>query len=149
MLKEGDSFPDFSLNDNSGKTVTLSDLKGKKAILYFYPKDDTPGCTAEACDFRDAMPNFEGIQIFGISPDSEKSHQKFVDKFNLNFPLLADKDHHLADAVGVWVEKSMYGKKYMGVARTTFLLDENGTVAKVWENVKPAAHAREILDAVK
>lgn len=148
-MKQGDAFPDFALNDNSGRQVTLADLRGKKSVLYFYPKDDTPGCTTEACNFRDAAADFGDISIYGISPDSEKSHQKFVDKFNLNFPLLADKNHELADAVGVWVEKSMYGKKYMGVARTTFLLDENGKVAKVWENVKPTAHAQEILDAVK
>lgn len=149
MIQQGDLFPDFQLSDQDGNVVTSEDLKGSKTIVYFYPKDDTPGCTVEACEFRDQMPRFEGAQVIGVSPDSPKSHQKFIAKFGLNFRLLSDKDHSLAEAAGVWVEKSMYGKKYMGVARTTFLLDEHGKVARVWESVKPQGHATEVLTALK
>jgi len=149
MLQTGQPFPEFSLSDQDGKTITLDDLKGSKTIVYFYPKDDTSGCTVEACEFRDSMPRFEGAKVIGVSPDSAISHTKFIKKFDLNFTLLADTDKHLADACGVWVEKSMYGKTYMGVARTTFLLDENGIVVKVWEKVKPQGHAAEVLAALK
>lgn len=145
MLSAGQPFPSFSLQDQDGKTWTEADLKGKQSIVYFYPKDDTSGCTVEACEFRDTLAALEGAQVFGVSPDSVKSHRKFVDKFSLTFTLLADPAHALADACGVWVEKSMYGKSYMGVARTTFLVDENGVVAKVWEKVKPQGHAADVL----
>src|SRR5579862_209109 len=118
MLTEGDPFPAFSLQDQDGKTVTNQDLKGHKTIVYFYPKDDTPGCTVEACEFRDATPSYPGAHVVGVSPDNPKSHTKFIAKFRLNFPLLADVEHELAEACGVWVEKSMYGKSYMGVERS-------------------------------
>lgn len=149
MLKEGDQFPDFKLQDQDSKTHSLQDLKGEKSVLYFYPKDDTPGCTVEACNFRDNLPHFKGIKVFGVSPDDPKSHGKFIKKFELNFPLLADTDKKLSEAAGVWVEKSMYGKKYMGVERTTFLLDEKGKIAKIWRKVKPEGHAEEVLAAAK
>ena len=139
MLKEGDAFPAFSLQDQDGNTVSNDDLKGQKAVVYFYPKDDTPGCTVEACEFRDLAPTYSGARLIGVSPDNARSHTKFIGKFNLNFTLLADTEHALAEACGVWVEKSMFDRKYMGVARTTFLLDENGTVLKVWEAVKPSS----------
>lgn len=148
MLQEGDRFPAFDLMDQDGKSVTLDDLKGSKTIVYFYPKDDTSGCTVEACEFRDSLPRFEGAKVVGVSPDSVASHQKFIKKFDLNFTLLADVDKALAQACGVWVEKSMYGKKYMGVARTTFLLDEEGVIRRVWAQVKPAGHAAEVLAAL-
>ena len=149
MIEEGSSFPDFSLPDQDGNTVSFSDLKGQKAVIYFYPKDDTPGCTVEACEFRDSAPKIAGAKVIGISPDDAKSHRKFVDKFGLNFTLLADEGHALADKLGIWVEKSMYGKKYMGVERTTFLIDTAGKVARIWEKVKVAGHAEEVLQAVK
>lgn len=148
MIEEGQPFPSFSLPDQDGNLVTLDDLKGKKAVLYFYPKDDTPGCTVEACEFRDTLPAISGARVVGISPDNSKSHRKFADKFNLSFTLLADTDHHLAESLGLWVEKSMYGKKYMGVDRTTFVLDENGIVAKVFRKVKPEGHAEEVRAAL-
>lgn len=129
--------------------MTKGDLLGAKAIVYFYPKDDTSGCTVEACEFRDSLPRFEGARVIGVSPDSPRSHQKFVAKFQLPFTLLADVDKTLAEACGVWVEKSMYGKKYMGVARTTFLVDERGIVERVWRQVKPQGHAAEVLGALK
>jgi thioredoxin-dependent peroxiredoxin len=145
MLEAGQPFPDFELQDQHGNVRTAADLKGQKTIIYFYPKDDTSGCTQEACEFTELMPRFTGASVFGVSPDSVKSHAKFATKYNLNFPLLADTEQALANACGVWVEKSMYGKKYMGVERTTFLVDENGVVAKVWNKVKPAGHAAEVL----
>lgn len=148
MLKVGDTFPAFSLQDQDGKTWTQEDLKGQKSIFYFYPKDDTSGCTIEACEFRDSFPRFIGARVFGISPDSVKSHRKFADKFNLPFTLLADVGHSLAEACGVWGEKSMYGKSYMGVIRTTFLVDENGNVERTWQKVKPEGHAAEVLAAI-
>lgn len=148
MIEEGSSFPDFSLADESGQTVSLKDLAGQKAVIYFYPKDDTTGCTAEACEFRDLMPSIKGARIVGVSPDDTKSHRKFANKYSLNFTLLADADHKLADKLGIWVEKSMYGKKFMGVERTTFLLDENGKVIKIWRKVKPQGHAAEVQKAI-
>jgi peroxiredoxin Q/BCP len=148
MLKEGDAFPDFSLQDQNGNVVTNADLKGQKTVVYFYPKDDTPGCTVEACEFRDMAPTFAGARVIGVSPDSPKSHTKFIGKFNLNFTLLADIDHELAQACGVWVEKSMYGKKYMGVERSTFLLDESGNIQRIWRKVKPEGHAQEVVSAL-
>ena len=148
MLKKGQQFPDFQLPDQSGATKTLSDFKGSHVLVYFYPKDDTSGCTAQACELQEALPSFEGVPVIGVSPDSVISHRKFADKYNLKFTLLADEDKVLSQAVGVWVEKSMYGKKYMGVERTSFLLDESGKVVKVWNNVKPAVHAAEVLDSL-
>ncbi len=149
MINEGDVFPEFSLTDQNGVPVTRESLKAAKTIVFFYPKDDTSGCTIEACEFRDSMPNFEGVTVIGVSPDSETSHLKFIKKFDLNYRLLADTEKALAQACGVWVEKSMYGKKYMGVARTTFLLDENALVLKIWRQVKPEGHAEEVLAAIK
>jgi len=148
MLKPGDPFPDFELQDQNGQTVRKADLLGTKTIVYFYPKDDTSGCTLEACDFKDRLPKFSGARVVGVSPDSVKSHAKFVAKFGLNFTLLADPERTLIEGLGLWVEKTLYGKKYMGVARTTFLLDEKGNVAKVWEKVKPEGHADEVLASI-
>ncbi len=146
-LKVGDSAPDFSVNDQSGNPVKLSDFKGKKVVLYFYPKDNTPGCTAEACNLRD---NYEALQkagyvVLGVSTDSEKSHQKFIDKFELPFPLLADTEKQIHDKYDTWVEKSMYGRKYMGTARTTFLIDENGKIEEIIGKVKTKDHTAQIL----
>jgi len=148
MIEAGAKFPSFSLADQDGKTVTLDDWRGQEVVVYFYPKDDTSGCTVEACEFRDALPDIPGAKVVGVSPDNSKSHRKFVDKYNLNFTLLADTDHSLCEAVGVWAEKSMYGKKYMGVERTTFIVDENGVIAKVFNKVKPQGHAAEVMAAL-
>lgn len=148
MIDAGQAFPDFSLQDQSGATISLGALRGKPVVIYFYPKDDTSGCTAEACGFRDRLPDIPGATVLGVSPDDIKSHKKFAEKFGLNFSLLADTDHSLAEAVGVWVEKSMYGKKYMGIERTTFLLDGDGKVTRVWRKVKPAEHAAEVVEAL-
>ena len=148
MLETGSPFPEFALPDENGNIVSLSDLKGQKVVIYFYPKDDTSGCTMEACEFRDVLPNVPGAKIVGVSPDNEKSHRKFADKYNLPFTLLADTEHALCDAVGVWVEKSMYGKKYMGVERTTFILNPDGLVSKVFNKVKPQGHAAEVIAAL-
>lgn len=148
MIQEGDSFPDFSLPDQDGRVVTNADWRGEKTVVYFYPKDDTPGCTVEACEFRDAAPSFAGAKVVGVSPDRPTSHQKFIAKFDLNFTLLADVDHTLAEACGVWVEKSMYGKTYMGIERSTFLVDESGVVTKIWRKVKPQGHAEEVAAAL-
>jgi thioredoxin-dependent peroxiredoxin len=128
MIQEGDQAPDFTLPADDGSTVTLSSFRGKKVIVYFYPKDDTSGCTAQACEFRDILPRIDeaGAVVLGISPDPVKSHVKFRDKYDLNFPLLADEDHAVAEAYGVWVEKSMYGRTYFGIERSTFLIDEEG-----------------------
>lgn len=144
MLEAGQPFPEFSLPDQDGRTVTKQDLAGRRTVIYFYPKDDTSGCTVEACSFRDRLAALGDARVVGVSPDSPKSHRKFVDKYDLNFTLLADEEHTLAEACGVWVEKSMYGRTYMGVERTTFLLDENGIVIRVWNKVKPAGHADEV-----
>jgi thioredoxin-dependent peroxiredoxin len=149
MIEQGSRFPDFSLPDQDGNTVTLDSWKGEKVVVYFYPKDDTPGCTVEACEFRDSSTETLDAKIVGVSPDSPKLHRKFIDKFGLNFTLLADTDHALCEAVGVWVEKSMYGKKYMGVERTTFILNEDGMIAKVFNKVKPEGHAAEVMAALK
>ena len=149
MVKEGSTAPAFKTTDANGETVNLKDLRGHKVVLYFYPKDDTPGCTKEACSFRDAFSKFKkrGITILGVSPDSEKSHQKFVTKYNLPFTLLADTDHSIADAYGVYGEKKFMGRTYMGIHRTTFLIDEKGKIKKVFEKVKPEDHADEVLGA--
>jgi len=129
----------------------LKENKGKNIVLYFYPKDDTPGCTVEACALRDSYHDIGKLNtvIFGVSPDSAKSHDKFVNKFQLPFPLIPDEDKKICQAYGVWVEKSMYGKKYMGVARTTFIIDKNGNIAKVFEKVKPEGHNHEVIEALK
>lgn len=146
-LKVGDPAPDFSVNDQDGKQVKLSDFKGKKVVLYFYPKDNTPGCTAEACDLRD---NYEALQkagyeVLGVSKDDEKSHTKFIKKFELPFTLLADTALDIHHKYGTWIEKSMYGKKYMGTARVTFLIDEKGIVEEIIEKVKTKEHTSQIL----
>jgi len=149
MLKEGDIAPDFKAKNQDGKEIKLSDFRGHKVVLYFYPKDDTPGCTKEACSFRDTFESFKakGIKVLGVSTDDEKSHQKFISKYNLPFDLLADTDKSIVSAYGVYGEKSMYGKKYFGVNRTTFLIDENGKIKKIFEKVKPEGHAEEVLKA--
>ena len=149
MLKEGDAAPEFTARDQDGKIINYEDLRGQKYVLYFYPKDDTPGCTKEACSFRDAEAVYaeKGIKVFGVSGDDETSHQKFISKFNLPFPLLADTDHSLANAFGAYGEKSMYGNKYMGVLRKTFLIDEEGKVKKVFDKVNVEEHADEVLEA--
>ena len=150
-LKEGDKAPDFTAESSDGKKVSLKDLKGKRVILYFYPKDDTPGCTVEACGFRDSIKKIQvqDTVVLGVSPDNVASHNKFIDKFKLPFALLADEDKEICQAYGVWVEKSMYGKKYMGVARTTFLIGKDGRIVKIYEKVKPEGHAEEILEQLK
>jgi len=144
----GQKAPDFTLGTNGDGSVSLSKLKGKKAVLYFYPKDDTPGCTIEAKDFRDLMPEFEknNIVIIGLSKDSVKSHDKFKEKFCLPFILASDTEGTTCEAYGVWVEKSMYGKKYMGIERATFLIDEQGNIAHIWPKVKVEGHAKEVLE---
>jgi thioredoxin-dependent peroxiredoxin len=149
MVKEGTTAPAFKTTDANGEPVNLKDFRGKKVVLYFYPKDDTPGCTKEACSFRDAFSKFkkQGITILGVSPDSEKSHQKFTAKYKLPFTLLADTDHSIADAYGVYGEKKFMGRTYMGIHRTTFLIDEKGKIKKVFEKVKPEDHADEVLGA--
>jgi peroxiredoxin Q/BCP len=142
----GEMAPDFTLESDIGTTVTLSALRGRAVVLFFYPRDDTSGCTTESCEFRDLVPRFDLVaaQILGISPDSVKSHAKFRDKYALTFPLLADTERLVAEAYGVWQQKSMYGRKYMGVARTTFVIDGSGRIAHVFEKVKPAGHAAEV-----
>ena len=149
MVKEGTAAPAFKTTDANGEPVNLKEFRGKKVVLYFYPKDDTPGCTKEACSFRDAFSKFkkQGITILGVSPDSEKSHQKFTAKYKLPFTLLADTDHSIADAYGVYGEKKFMGRTYMGIHRTTFLIDEKGKIKKVFEKVKPEDHADEVLGA--
>ena len=149
MLEAGDKAPDFNAKDQDGNDVKLSDLKGTRVVLYLYPKDDTPGCTKEACSFRDADDIYrsKGIRVLGVSIDSEKSHQKFISKFQLPFDLLADTDKQIVEAYGVWGEKSMYGKKYMGTFRKTFLIDGDGKIVKVFDKVNVAEHADEVLEA--
>jgi len=150
MLKPGTRAPDFSLPSDSGGTVSLRELKGKPVVLYFYPKDDTTGCTAEACDFRDNWKAVEGsgAVVLGVSPDSVRSHERFKEKYRLPFPLLADEDHAVAEAYGAWGEKSMYGRKYRGILRSTYVIDREGRIATVFEKVKPKGHARQVLDAL-
>ena len=149
MLKEGTTAPAFKTKDANGESVSLKDFRGKKVVLYFYPKDDTPGCTKEACSFRDAFSKFkkQGIAVLGVSPDSEASHKKFTAKYKLPFTLLADTDRAIVEAYGVWGEKKFMGRTYMGVYRTTFLIDEKGKIKKVFDKVKPEEHAGEVLDA--
>ena len=150
MVEEGKPAPDFALESDSGETVKLSDLRGKPVVLYFYPKDDTPGCTAQACGIRDAWGEFEraGAVVLGVSPDDERSHVKFKEKYELPFALLADTDHSTAEEYGVWKEKTFAGKKYMGVERSTFVIDADGNVAKEMRNVKPDTHADDVLAAL-
>ena len=149
-VSEGDSAPPFELEDDRGETVRLEGLRGKWVVLYWYPKDDTPGCTTEACEIRDSWALISGeAELFGISPDSVKSHQKFRDKFSLPFPLLADAGHAVSDLYGVWGPKKFMGREYMGVDRTTFIIAPDGKVARVFSKVKPAGHALEIFQALK
>jgi peroxiredoxin Q/BCP len=150
-VEVGDKAPDFTLPADGGGRVSLKALKGKTVVLYFYPKDDTSGCTAEACAFRDGLPDFSKVkaEIVGVSRDSVASHDKFKEKFKLPFPLAADVDGKVCQTYGVWVEKSMYGRKYMGIERATFLVDAKGVVRKVWRNVKVAGHAEEVLEAAE
>jgi len=150
-IEEGSKAPAFTLTGADGKKVKLADLKGAPVVLYFYPKDDTPGCTKEACAFRDRKQQLTklGAQVFGVSPDSAESHAKFRDKYQLNFGLLADPDHAIAEKYGAWREKNMYGKKSMGIQRSTFLIDSAGKVAKVWKRVKVEGHDEQVLDALK
>ncbi|MBX7170382.1 MAG: thioredoxin-dependent thiol peroxidase [Pyrinomonadaceae bacterium] len=149
LLKEGDLAPEFVANDQNGNEIKLSDFRGSKIVLYFYPKDDTPGCTKEACSFRDANDVYKekGIKVFGVSTDSEKSHQKFISKYNLPFTLLADTDKKIVEDYGVYGEKSLYGRKYMGVNRVTYLIDESGKIVKVFKKVNVSEHAQEVLAA--
>lgn len=150
MVEEGKQAPDFTLPSDSGEAVTLSSLRGNPVVLYFYPRDDTPGCTAQACGIRDAWSEFEraGTVVLGVSPDSPKKHVKFREKYELPFALLSDTEHEVAEKYGTWVEKSMYGKTYMGMERSTFVIDADGNVAKIMRNVKPAEHANDVLAAL-
>ncbi len=150
MVEEGRPAPDFTLTSDSGEAVTLSSLRGAPVVLYFYPRDDTPGCTAQACGIRDAWGEFEkrGAVVLGVSTDGEASHAKFRDKYQLPFTLLADEDHAVANEYGVWVQKTMAGKTYMGVERSTFIIDADGNLAKVLRRVKPDTHADDVLAAL-
>ncbi len=151
MLKVGDKAPAFTLAADGEAKVSLKDFKGKKVVLYFYPKDDTSGCTTEACEFRDRWSDVKksGAVVLGVSPDSAASHDKFKAKYKLPFTLLADPGHEVAEAFGVWGEKSMYGRKYMGILRSTFIIDETGRIATVFAKVKPQGHAAEVLAALR
>jgi peroxiredoxin Q/BCP len=150
-LEPGAKAPAFSLKDDQGKSVKLGDFKGKPVVLYFYPKDDTPGCTKEACSFRDASAQLKklGAVVLGVSPDHVESHAKFRDKFKLNFPLLADEQHAVAEAYGAWREKNMYGKKSMGIQRSTYLIDPQGKIAQVWKRVQVDGHDTQVLEALQ
>lgn len=150
-LQPGDKAPDFTAKDQNGKDVSLADYKGKNVILYFYPKDDTPGCTAESCDFRDNYQSLlkEGFDVIGVSVDDEKSHKKFETKYSLPFTLIADTDHSIVEAYGVWKEKNMYGKKYMGTARTTFVINGDGLIDHVIEKVDTKASSQQVLELLK
>jgi peroxiredoxin Q/BCP len=151
MLDGGDVAPDFTLPIDGGGEITLSSMRGKKVVLYFYPKDDTSGCTKEACDFREKISEFTkaGAVVLGLSPDSVKKHDKFKAKYDLPFSLVADEEKTALEAFGVWVEKSMYGRKYMGVERSTFLIDVDGSIQSVWRKVKVPGHVDAVLDAVQ
>ena len=150
MIREGDPAPEFTLESDAGEAVSLSGLRGKPVVLYFYPKDDTPGCTTQACAIRDEYDRFEqsGAVVLGVSPDSVARHVKFKEKYNLPFTLLADPEHVLAERYGVWGEKKYMGRSNMGVSRTTFVIGADGAVVKVFENVKPATHADDVLAAL-
>jgi len=149
-IEEGRKAPAFTLTADDGSKVKLSELKGSPVVLYFYPKDDTPGCTKEACAFRDRSKELKklGAKVFGVSPDTVESHVKFRDKYELNFPLLADPEHKVAEKYGAWREKNMYGKKSMGIQRSTYLIDADGKVTKVWKRVQVAGHDQQVLDAL-
>ncbi|WP_158824863.1 thioredoxin-dependent thiol peroxidase [Mucilaginibacter lacusdianchii] len=150
-LKAGDKAPDFTAKDQNGNTVSLSNYLGKTIILYFYPKDDTPGCTAEACDFRDNYQSLaaQGYEVIGVSTDDEKSHKKFVTKYNLPFTLIADEEQEIVNAYGVWVEKNMYGKTYMGTARTTFIIGEDGIIRNIISKVDTKNSSQQVLDLLQ
>ena len=150
MLIVGDKAPNFSSTDHSGKTISLKDLKGTKFVLYFYPKDNTTGCTKEACDFRDSFAAFKkrGVKVIGVSPDTEKSHKGFKEKYELPFTLIADPDKTICEAYGVWQEKSMYGRKYMGVVRTTFVVGETGKIEAIYSKVKVPGHIESLLETL-
>jgi len=150
-LEVGDRAPAFKLKNQDGEIISLSDLKGKPVVLYFYPKDDTSGCTKEACNFRDEFPKFGKLnaEIIGISADSVDSHKKFADKYKLPFNLLADEKKEIVEKYGVWKEKNMYGRKYMGIERTTFIIDANGKISKIFPKVKVDGHNQEVMDALK
>jgi thioredoxin-dependent peroxiredoxin len=150
-ISEGDTAPDFTLTSDAGDAVELSSLRGTPVVLYFYPKDDTPGCTAQACGIRDAWGEFEraGAVVLGVSPDSEASHVKFKEKYGLPFTLLADPDHSVSEQYGVWGEKKYMGRTYMGVSRSTFVIGDDGTVKRVMHDVKPATHADDVLEALR
>ncbi|MGH7214831.1 MAG: thioredoxin-dependent thiol peroxidase [Tepidisphaeraceae bacterium] len=149
VIAPGKAAPKFKLESSTGKSIALSDFAGKKAVvLYFYPRADTPGCTKEACGFNQALADYDkaGVAVLGVSPDPVKEVEKFARKFNLNFPLLADEDHAVCEKYGVWQEKSMYGRKYWGAARTTFVIDQAGKIARVFEKVKPDGHEQEVMN---
>lgn len=150
-VKVGDTAPDFTVPTDGGGTLSLEDLRGRKVVLYFYPKDNTPGCTKEACGFRDAVADFSkvGVEIIGVSKDSVKTHDNFKERFELPFRLVSDADGEVCEAFGVWVEKSLYGRKYMGIDRSTFLIDEKGVVRQVWRKVKVRGHVEEVLKAAQ
>ncbi|MEA2744003.1 MAG: thioredoxin-dependent peroxiredoxin [Acetobacteraceae bacterium] len=150
-LSDGDMAPDFQMPATAGRTVSLADYKGKPFILYFYPKADTPGCTKEACAFQEAMPRLEaiGLDVIGVSPDKIKPIEKFAAKYGLTFPLASDEDHAVADRYATWVEKSMYGRKYMGMERTTFLIGPDGKVLKSWRKVSVTGHAEDVMKAAQ
>jgi peroxiredoxin Q/BCP len=150
-VEEGRKAPDFTAPTDGGGKLKLSDLSGKPVVLYFYPKDDTPGCTTEACGFRDAMPDFKKLkaQVLGVSKDSVARHDKFKAKYQLPFPLVSDEDGKICDKYGTWIEKSLYGRKYMGIERATFLIDKEGVVRKIWHKVKVAGHVEEVKQALK
>ncbi|MET3547677.1 peroxiredoxin Q/BCP [Paenibacillus favisporus] len=146
----GDMVPDFTLPASNGEEITLSSFRGRKVVLYFYPKDNTPACTQEACDFRDALPQIEakGAVVLGISPDELKSHGKFAEKYSLPFPLLSDKDHHVSELYGVWQLKKMYGREFWGVVRSTFLIDEEGRLIKEWRKLRVAGHTGDVVSVL-
>jgi len=148
MIEQGDQAPDFTLPADDGSEISLSDLRGERVLLYFYPKDDTSGCTAQACDLRDDMPRFDDldVRVIGVSPDPVESHVKFKEKYDLNFPLLADEEHEVAEAYGVWTEKKMYGRTFMGIERSTFLVDEEGRVERAWRKVRAKKHADMVME---
>jgi len=150
-LAVGDTAPDFTMEASGGRNVSADSLKGKPYLLYFYPKADTPGCTKQACGIQEALPALgkTGLTVIGISPDAMPPIEKFAKKFNLTFPLASDPEHKVADAYGTWVEKSMYGKTYMGMERSSFLVDKDGKIAAIWRKVKPEAHAAQVLEAAK
>ena len=150
MIEAGTPAPEFELKADDGSTVTLAGLRGRRVVLYFYPRDDTPGCTAQACGIRDQWQDFRGVDavVLGVSPDDEASHRRFKEKYGLPFTLLADEDHAVAERYGVWGERTMYGRTYMGIKRSTFVIDENGVVLSAMYGVKPDTHAERVLGAL-